>query len=103
MAELTVTIKEFFDDAQPGWVRAIFYDIDRKQWSIVEKIPIVTEDDLDEHSHYPQQGLVATSIRETYKLDGQEIAVIDLSQPDSICAEDGTEVFHVFKEQLIVK
>ncbi|MET4106585.1 hypothetical protein [Hymenobacter sp. UYP22] len=101
LVELLVTIDQFVDDFQPGWVRGLFNDIDGKQWSIIEKVPVVTKEDLDKHSSYPVQGFIACQMVESSIQSGREVVVIDLSRPYSICAEDGTEVFQVFREQLI--
>jgi len=102
MKFLSVHIVQFVDDSQPGWVRCTFNDIHGKQWSIVEKVPIVTADWLDIKSRYPQRGVIPCQIMEEH-IDQANIKVltIDIGIPLAIETEDGQTRFEVFADQII--
>jgi hypothetical protein len=99
---IKVQIIAFTDGGFPGWVRCTFTDVHGKEWFVEEKVPIVTDANIDEHTPYPVEGVLAGQI-ETSTIDHEkrEIVTINLHIPWAIAAEDGTTVFEVFKEQLI--
>lgn len=101
MKLLSVKIVEYADNSQPGWVRCIFNDAQGKQWSIVEKVPIVTTDWLDSDSAYPQLGVVACQIiSERIHENNRKVLTIDISIPNAIETEEGQTQFDVVADQV---
>lgn len=94
---LKVKITEYVDDSQPGWVRCIFTDSYGVEWSVIDKVPILTDEYLDEKSDYPQNGIIGCVIVEEKDID---IVKIDTSRPIFIDAENGEHEFYIFKNQL---
>jgi hypothetical protein len=58
MPWLRVEIVGFVDESNPGFVRCAFTDADGERHTFVEKIPVVTTQDLWSDSVYPQEGAV---------------------------------------------
>jgi hypothetical protein len=102
MIGLQVNIVEYTDDHQPGWVRCQFVDAYGKTWNIIEKVPVVTTEDLDSKSSYPRPGFVAAEVEEIFSdSNNRELATINTNVPWGIWAQDGEFIFTVLKSQLI--
>jgi hypothetical protein len=96
MAALTVQIVPFVDIDQPGWVECRFADATGRQHSFIEKIPIVTNEDLDADSAYPQPGIVGCEIVKQYQdHKGQRLVCITTGRPWSIETAEGLSEFTV--------
>lgn len=96
MKALVVQIVAVMDDWQPGWVKCIFTDIYGKEWSIVEKAPVVTIDDIDANSTYPIELAIQCEILS----QSINVVTINLENPWGISAEDGTAIFEVYENQI---
>ena len=98
--ELQVKIIEFVDDSNPGFVKCMFTDITGKEYSFIEKVPIVSYEFLDQKSQYPQNGEIECIVlkREIDEVQN-EIITIDLS--DRIETENKETIFKVFSNQII--
>jgi len=102
MHGIKVNIMEFTDFAFPGWVRCTFTDVHGRQWFVEEKVPIVTEEPLDERSVYPADGVIAGQIeRSAFDDNNREIVTINTELPWAISAEDGTTIFEVYRDQIL--
>src|SRR3984893_19029029 len=96
MPDLAVQIVRFVDTNQPGWVECEFVDATGRPHSIIEKIPIVTREDLDADSEYPKPGTVRCEILNRYQDDkGQELVCITTSRPFSVETVEGLCEFTV--------
>ncbi|WP_306349724.1 hypothetical protein [Flavobacterium sp. '19STA2R22 D10 B1'] len=102
MERIKVKIIEYTDDSQPGWVRCIFYDVNEKEWSIIDKKYIVIRENLDINSNYPKMGFIAGQITNR-RMDalGRKIATINLELPWSLSTENGTTLFTIFDHQIV--
>ena len=58
MPTLAVQITRFVDDHVPGFVECVFQDADGKTHVFIEKVPVVTREDLWATSTYPHDGAV---------------------------------------------
>lgn len=99
MVEVVIKIIEFTNESQPGWIRCVLKDAFDKEFFFTEKVPVVTLEDLDKKSVYPQSGAIRCSIIKTNQ--DQNLIEIDTSQPDGVSSEDGSTRFTVFSHQLI--
>ncbi|MCS3798758.1 hypothetical protein [Niastella sp. OAS944] len=58
MPSIKISINKFISDHQPGFVECSFTDAWGKLHIVEEKVPIVTDKDLNANSHYPQEGFI---------------------------------------------
>jgi hypothetical protein len=63
---ISVQIVRYVDDSQPGWVECQFTDMHGRQWSFIEKVPVVSETWLGSSSAYPQPGAIACEVIEWF-------------------------------------
>lgn len=103
MNRLAVQIERFVDDHFPGFVECAFIDAEGVRHEFVEKLPIVSEANLNAASAYPQPGHIDCTIEESW-LDalGRSIARINTDKPWSVESVAGLTLFTVYKEQLSV-
>ena len=102
MEGIKVKIIEYIDGSQPGWVRCSFIDAFGVEWFIVEKVPVVTKEFLDEKSLYPKYGIVAGQIQNSYvDENNEEIITINTETPWDIEAENGEKIFKIKRDQVV--
>jgi len=101
MLGVEVTITRFVDDAQPGWVECLLVDARGKKHLFIEKIPVVTLEDLDAGSAYPRIGIIACELVERQRFDGREIVKVDTAKPWAVESVDCKTSFDVLSEQLV--
>ena len=100
MYMLNVQIVRFVDSSFPGWVECVLKDTSNREWLFIDKIPIFTDQNLHEMSHYPQQGAIACEIiRIWVESDGRKRCIITTEIPLGIAAQDGKTEFEVFYDQ----
>lgn len=101
MLVVRVEICRYVDAAFPGWVECRLADASGHQHVFVEKIPVVTADDVHESSVLPYPGTVACILLEKQEhKDGRQIVLIDTARPWGIESTAGLTQFYVFSEQL---
>ena len=102
MLGVTVSITQYIDDAQPGWVECKLLDAWGHEWLFKDKVPMFTSLMLDKHSTYPQSGVIACQVVKKYfDADGKEIITIDTQSPWYVESTTGETRFDVSSEQLI--
>jgi hypothetical protein len=94
-----VVIVKFIDSHQPCLVECVLHDASGVAWTIVEKVPVVTTENLNATSTYPREGSIACEVIED-ELVGSPLVRIDTSKPWGIEATDGTTTFVVRREQV---
>lgn len=102
VACLRVDIVGFVDESFPGFVRCAFADANGKRHTFIEKIPVVTTEDLWSDSVYPQQGTVPCERVES--LEGgtdHRLARVTIGVGDSMDAPGYSEQFIVRESQLV--
>jgi|JI6StandDraft_1071083.scaffolds.fasta_scaffold01762_10 hypothetical protein len=101
MHTISVQIVRFTDSHQPGWVECVLRDAASREWTFIEKVPIVTNALLDAASVYPQRGVVACEIVEHWTDEhGRIRCIIDTERPWGIEAKNGETQFEVFIDQI---
>jgi hypothetical protein len=97
-----VEIRRLVDESNPGVVECWLTDAEGREWSFVEKVPVVTAEYLDAQSHYPCEGIIAGRVigRGT-DAEGGEVVVIDTVEPWGVEATTGEARFTVRPEQLV--
>jgi hypothetical protein len=101
MVGVLAVIRRYVNDDQPGWVECALTDIRGKDWTFVEKVPVVTAEPLDAHSTYPQPVVIACEVVERRDEAGRESLVIDTAHPWGIAATTGETRFEVRPEQVV--
>jgi hypothetical protein len=98
MADLKVSIVRYIsDDPQPGIVECQFQDAYGRQWSFIEKTLVVSVEQLDAHSVYPQRGVTICKIIKRFP-DATGREVIRIVTVESV---EGVTQFDVLPESLI--
>ncbi len=96
LAELEVQIEKYIDHHFPGWVECTFSDAPGRKWYIREKVPVVSENNLDESSTYPQPATISREVISQQSDDNGVLLVeIDTEQPWHIESIDGQTRFKV--------
>jgi hypothetical protein len=95
-------ITRWVDDYQPGIVECRFTDRFGHEWTIVEKLPVVTTDEsVWSNRQFPQPAFIACEIVSRKRDEaGNEIAEVSTEKPWAIEALDGTTKFQVLASQL---
>jgi hypothetical protein len=98
MTGMKISIVRYIsDDPQPGIVECQFQDAYGRRWSFIEKTLVVSAEQLDAHSVYPQQGSTPCRIVQRFPdAAGREVLRID-------CVEsvEGVTQFDILPESLI--
>ncbi|WP_143279006.1 hypothetical protein [Bradyrhizobium sp. C9] len=98
---IRVQIIRWISDDFPGYAECRFADRFDREWTIIEKAPVLTVAHLAPDSEFPQPGLVACEIIARHQDDaGREIADVTTSIPWGTKATDGTTSFQLYTEQL---
>ncbi len=101
MKAIKIQITSFISSDQPGFVECKFYDALNKEHIIHDKVPIVTLEDLDANSEYPQDGIIACEIVKEWKdSNGRMVFTVNTSKPWGVDTIDGLTEFDMFEEQL---
>ena len=95
MSELKIKILSFSDNSFPGWVKCGFPDIHGTMHYFEEKTYVVSVNDLDENSQYPQDGYLECKIIDANS-DTCKIDISYLGQQD----ENGETIFEIFLYQI---
>lgn len=101
MTCLRVDIVAFVDESFPGFVRCAFVDAVGKRHTFIEKIPVVTTQDLWTDSVYPQPGTVPCEKVENGGGIGIGLARITISAGDSLDSPGYSAEFIVLESQLV--
>jgi hypothetical protein len=101
MTAIDVEIVRFVDPHQPGIVECSITDAWGAKHLFVEKVPVITQEDLSESSLYPQRGVVACDVLRWWRdSNDREIATVDTDKPWGIESTDGKTQFDVLVSAL---
>ena len=91
----------FVDEGFPGWVACEFTDATGQQHTIIDKVPIVSLEDLDASSQYPRSGSVPCSVLEKSRgADGVQLVRVTTSEPVPIDTVEGKSEFVVIASEV---
>jgi hypothetical protein len=101
MIAVPIKIVRFADESQPGWVECELSDATGRCHAFLEKIPVVTSEELWCDSPYPREGVIACEVVSTWTdEEGRALAKIDTSRPWAIESREGATQFVVRSEVL---
>ena len=90
------------DEPWPGIVEFGFPDAAGRNWSFIDKYPVVTAAACFSTSDFPIPAIVGCEIiSESRDSEGKEIVRISTERPWGISATDGTDQFIVLAQQLM--
>jgi hypothetical protein len=92
-----IIVRYISDDPQPGIVECQFEDAHGRRWSFVEKTLVVSAEQLDEHSVYPQPGVTACNIVQRFT----DAAGRELVRINAVESVEGVTQFDVLPETLV--
>jgi hypothetical protein len=101
MPELLVQIDRFMDEHPPGFVACSVVDAMGTRHEFVEKVPIVTTENVSKDSSYPAPGTVACRVeREWQAPNGRRLIQVNTEQPWHVESVTGESVFVVLPSQV---
>jgi hypothetical protein len=100
MPNIAVEITRYVDASFPGWVEFVLDDARGVRWSFVDKVPVVSAEDLTEASDYPRSARIECEVVSDPAIEEAGLVKIDTSRPWGIETKDGTSTFVVHHSQL---
>lgn len=101
MNAIRISITAFVDDGFPGWVSCEMIDADGVLHQFVEKVPVVSNEDLRLDSAYPRSGTIACDVNSTWTDElGRDLSKIDTSRPWGIESKAGITEFVVLSSSI---
>jgi hypothetical protein len=88
---IQIEIVRFVDDGVPGWVEFHLTDANGRLWTFIEKVPVISQVELDAQSVYPQPGFIACEIL----AKNADVVTVDTQRPWGIESTDGQTQFDV--------
>ncbi|RYG37845.1 MAG: hypothetical protein EON93_02995 [Burkholderiales bacterium] len=102
MQAFAVEISRFVDEHQPGFVECSLLDADGNKHLFIEKVPVVTLEDLQPTSEYPRPGVVGCEPQaEWVDASGRIKVRVSTELPWHVESTEGETVFVVWAEQLV--
>jgi hypothetical protein len=101
MKYLSAQIVRFVDAAFPGFVACEFLDATGSCHTIIDKVPVLSLEDLDSSTAYPRPGSVGCEVMSRWRdMDGRELVRVTTARPWSIESTEGVSEFVIVAEQL---
>ena len=98
MTGIKVSIVRYIsDDPQPGIVECQFQDAYGRRWSFVEKTLVVSLEQLDAHSIFPQPGVTDCKIVQRFP----DAAGRDVIRVNTVESVEGVTQFDILPELLV--
>ena len=97
MIGFRVKIVEITDHAQPRWVRCKFLDANNQEWTLIEKLPVISNNHFS--NSIPTEGFIACTL--ISQSPNGKISKIDTNKPWGIESESGQTIFEIFSSELI--
>ena len=102
MRFIAVQVTRYVDDPFPGWVECIMVDASSQKHLFVEKVPIVTSENLGPESAYPQDAVIACEVEKEWSDEaGRSLALVNTELPSGIESTSGVTKFVVLQAQLV--
>ncbi len=103
MISVVVQIERFVDEHFPGFVGCSLIDADGMRHDFIEKVPIVSANDLRSDRFSPQPGFIACIIEEKWiDEQGRNLVRVSTEKPWFIESVAGANRFTVLEEQMFV-
>jgi hypothetical protein len=94
MPFVPVQIDRMVDPSFPGFVECAFVDALGQEHRFVEKVPVVSREDLSEDTSYPRIGNIACSIEASWlETDGRTLVRVSTLHPWGVESVEGKSQF----------
>ena len=100
MPSLRLSIIRFVDEHQPGFVECEFTDSNGTVHSLVDKVPIFSQEHLWNNSVYPQPGFARCEVLSRSRDSRGQLARVTIARPDGLETSRGLSEFVVLESQL---
>ena len=102
MLAVKAQIRRYVDNSFPGWVECAFSDAGDHEHLVVEKVPVLTMENLTGDNAYPLPCAIACSLlNERLADDGRVVLIVDTEVPWGIESITCQTQFEVFREQVV--
>jgi hypothetical protein len=102
MPALTIAIVRFVDEHQPGFVEYALRDAANKEHVFIEKVPVVTTENLTVTSDYPRPGVIDCVVEEQWTdSEGRSLVRVTTAQPWGVESTRGETSFIVLASQIV--
>lgn len=102
MIAVTVQIERFVDDHFPGFVECRLVDALGYSHLFIEKVPVVTTENLGSDSSYPCAGTIACEVEsELSDEQGRKLLRVNTGRPWSVESTEGLSSFLVLSSQVV--
>lgn len=101
MPALTIEISRFVDEYQPGIVECVLVDANGQRHLFIEKVPIVTTENVWSSTSYPRPGAIACAVEAEWRDDdGRVLARVTTERPWGVESTSGQTSFVVLASEL---
>jgi hypothetical protein len=97
---IRVSIVRFVDAHQPGWVECRLIDATGQHHVFIEKVPIVSLEQLSTDTVYPRPGAIACRVI-AEPADKADAVTVDTDELWGVTSRDGRSQFDVFRQDLV--
>jgi hypothetical protein len=102
MFEIKIQILKITDIHQPGFVECLLIDAWGKHHKIIEKIPVVSYDDIWLDSEFPTGGFIACKIiKEWIDTNERRLITVSTEDLDDVETTNGVKEFDLLPHQLL--
>lgn len=101
MVGLKIEITRFVEEGQPNVVECRFFDAHSKEHLIIEKVSVISAQDLSATDVYPRDEVISCTVLQKRNQGESGIIEIDTSKPWGIESIEGKTVFEVRPDQLV--
>lgn len=102
MKNISVEIIRFVEGGCPGWVECLLSDAEGSPHRFVDKVPVVSDENLLESSSYPCKGLIACEVEEQWQDGcGQMRVRVCTERLWGVETTDGTTRFVLLQSALV--
>ena len=100
-SSVSIQVSRFVDDHQPGFVECVLVDAFGKAHVFIEKVSVVTTEDLRSASSYPNPGTIDCEVITEWTDDrGRALARINTERPWGFESTEGLTEFVVSTSEL---
>ena len=102
MPALTVEISRFVDESNPGFIECVIVDAFGKLHLILEKVPVISTEDLWSTSVYPRPGEIACEVEAAWTDEsGRSLVRVSTELPWHVESTTGETAFVVLSSQVV--
>lgn len=99
---LKVQVVRYVDNGFPGWVESEFIDAEGRRHEFVEKVPIISDEQIGPEDIYPRNGRIRCEILEQWRdAKDRDLVRVNTLVPDAVETTEGASEFVVYPSQVV--